>query len=701
MSLLAIRNLEVAFAAGGRELPAVRGIDLDVGPEELVAVVGESGSGKSVSMLSVLGLLGPTARISGSIAFDGTELVAAPAAQLRAVRGRRIGMIFQDPLTSLNPVHTVGRQLAEAVLVHNPRQRKRAAARAGELLELVSITDVGRRLRNYPHELSGGMRQRVMIAMALANDPDLLIADEPTTALDVTIQAQILEVIAAVQRERRLAVVLVTHDLGVVAGLAQRVVVMYGGRVVEQGGAVDVFHRSNHPYTRGLLGCLPRLDRRLDLVPIGGAPPSLDRMPAGCAFHPRCRLVMDRCRTEQPPLVDHATTTAACFAAPLTTPGPTTDATQHDGADMLGRIGRVGGGAEAARGDGAPPLLEVDHLVKSFPLRGRLLRRSSEAVHAISDVSFRVDRGETLSLVGESGCGKSTTARCVLRIVEPDAGAVRFDGTDLTGLGHEELRRLRRRFQMVFQDPQASLNPRMRVGELLAEPLRVHGIAKGAERPRVAELIELVQLPGDAADRYPHQFSGGQRQRIGIARALAVGPDLLVLDEPVSALDVSIQAEVIRLLERLRADLGLGFLFIAHDLSVVRHLSDRVAVMYLGRIVETGTAADVYDRPAHPYTQALLSAAPIPDPLVERGRRRIVLTGEAPTPIDPPSGCAFRTRCWKATDRCAAETPTLDGWTAGTHHVACHHAEENRVLATSHHDGVVARAVATTGGTDD
>jgi len=320
------------------------------------------------------------------------------------------------------------------------------------------------------------------------------------------------------------------------------------------------------------------------------------------------------------------------------------------------------------------PLLDVKNLVKTFPMRGSLFRRSTDIVQAVSDVSFVVARGETLSLVGESGCGKSTTARCVVRILDPDSGTVTFDGVELTSLGSEELRRQRRRFQMVFQDPQASLNPRMTVADLLVEPLQVHGINRGGERARVSELLELVQLPTDAATRYPHQFSGGQRQRIGVARALAVGPDLLVLDEPVSALDVSIQAEIIRLLERLRAELDLGFLFIAHDLSVVRHLSDRVAVMYLGRIVETGTAAEVYESSAHPYTQALLSSAPIPDPLVERHRKRIVLTGEVPTQTAPPSGCRFRTRCWKATDRCAEEVPALIDPGIG-HAVACHYAE--------------------------
>ena len=673
--VLAVRDLTVAFAVPRGTVRAVRGIDLDVRAGEGVGIVGESGSGKSAAMLAVMGLLAPNATTTGSVVFDEQELVAAPAATLRRLRGGRIGMIFQDPMTSLNPVLTVGHQLAEAVLVHRKVSNKAALQRAAELLDMVAIPHAAQRVKAYPHELSGGMRQRVMIAMAMANDPDLLIADEPTTALDVTIQAQILDVLTRLRAERNLAIVLITHDLGVVAGLADTVHVMYAGRVVEQGPVDDVFSTSTHPYTRGLLACLPRLDHRdSDLQPIGGSPPALDALPPGCAFAPRCPHVIDRCHEEDPVLRPLGVTQAACHVAPLPAPelaGPRTTS---------GPAGAHGTGADAAASDDAGPLLQVRDLVKSFSQRSRLGGTRAGVVQAVAGVSFDLHRGETLSLVGESGCGKSTTARCVVRIVEPTSGSVRFDGRELAPLGYREIQPLRRRFQMVFQDPQASLNPRQRVREIIGEPLVVHGHGAADVRERVDVLTRQVQLRPEDLDRFPHQFSGGQRQRIGIARALALEPDLVALDEPVSALDVSIQAEIVRLLQHLRDELGLAYLLIAHDLSVVRHISDRVAVMYLGKIVEIGTNADVYERSAHPYTQALLAAAPLPDPRAERARERIVLTGDVPSPVNPPSGCRFRTRCWKAVERCAEEEPPLADPGLG-HAVACHFPEVVNVLS--------------------
>ena len=584
--LLDIQDLDVRFEVAAGSVHAVRGLSLAVQRGEVAAIVGESGSGKSAAMLAALGLLDPNATVRGSVRLDGIELIGAPGSILREMRGGRIGMIFQDPMTSLNPVLTVGRQVAEAVITHQKVSPKVATSKSVELLEMVSMPDAKNRYRAYPHELSGGMRQRVMIAMALANEPDILIADEPTTALDVTIQAQILEVLRDLQAARGLTIVLITHDLGVVAGLADTVHVMYAGNVVEGGPVVDVFHRSNHPYTRGLLDCLPRLDRpERELVPIGGVPPSLRNEPEGCAFVPRCRHAVDTCTSRVPALQRVGTLAVACDVLPF-------ERAASAGSPVAGDAGGCSSmtATDVPTAATAHPLLSVRDLVKAFAARRASWRdRHPAAVQAVSGVSFDVHRNETLSLVGESGCGKSTTARCVLRLVEPTSGSVRFDGIELTTQPSEDLRRLRRHFQMVFQDPHASLNPRMTVGEIVGEPLVVHGSPEPEVADRVAELLELVQLGHGAADRHPHQFSGGQRQRIGIARALALRPDLVALDEPVSALDVSIQAEIIGLLQRLRDELGLAYLFIAHDLSVVRHLSDRVAVMYLGKIVETGT----------------------------------------------------------------------------------------------------------------
>ncbi|MCL4145118.1 UNVERIFIED_CONTAM: hypothetical protein GTU68_019069 [Idotea baltica] len=460
-----------------------------------------------------------------------------------------------------------------------------------------------------------------MIALAMSNEPDVLIADEPTTALDVTIQAQILDVLRTIQEQRGLGIVLITHDLGVVAGMADKLVVMYGGRVVEQGTVAEVFAATRHPYTRGLIGCLPRLDRP---VP----PPTRRELPGDASTQDQFDQASDPDQTDQ----------------------------------------------------SERPILEIRDLRKHFDVRSTgLLRRVIGRVDAVSDVSFDLHRGQILSLVGESGCGKSTTGRSILRLIEPDGGTVRFDGEDVLAKPASEMRRLRRDLQIVFQDPYSSLNPRMRVGEIIAEPLIVHGMEKAEAETRADELLELVQLRPEFRARFPHEFSGGQRQRISLARSLALDPDVLVLDEPVSALDVSVQAGIIELLDDLRRRFDLAIVFIAHDLSVVRHISDVVGVMYLGRIVEFGSNTEVFDNPSHPYTQALLSAVPIPDPSVERARTRILLEGDVPSGIDPPSGCRFRTRCWKAEDRCSTEQPELVDRGDG-HPVACHFAGAEAIV---------------------
>ena len=682
--LLAVSDLDVAFETTQGTVQAVRGVSVEVNEGEVLGIVGESGSGKSVTMLASLGLLPANATSTGSVRFRGEELLGLEPEDLRHFRGRRIGMVFQDPLTSLNPVITIGQQLGGAIAAHHGRMRTEALRdRAAELLDLVSIPEPDRRIDSYPHELSGGMRQRAMIALAVANEPDVLIADEPTTALDVTIQAQILEVLQDIRRKRGLAIVLITHDLGVIAGIADRLAVMYAGRVVEQGTVDDVFAGSRHPYTRGLVACLPRLDRRdIEIVPITGAPPSASALPAGCAFHPRCSMAIDLCVTDDPSLELTGRVESACHRrddVPNEWP-ERAEIASRSGADDSATVAESAARstttvAAASVEDPAESILRVADLEKRFDVRSTgLLRRIVGHVDAISGVSFELARGQILGLVGESGCGKSTTGRSILRLIEPDAGTVTFDGVDILAASRSSMREIRRDLQIVFQDPFSSLNPKMTIDEIVSEPLIVHGTASGEASTRTDELLELVQLQPEHGDRYPHQLSGGQRQRVSLARALSLDPDVLVLDEPVSALDVSIQAGIIRLLEDLRDRLDLGIVFIAHDLSVVRHVSDVVAVMYLGRIVEMGPNDEIFQRPSHPYTQALLSAVPIPDPLVERSRQRLLLAGDVPSGMNPPSGCRFRTRCHKAEDRCTTSQPPLEDPGLG-HAVACHFAE--------------------------
>ncbi|WAL70071.1 dipeptide ABC transporter ATP-binding protein [Kitasatospora sp. YST-16] len=692
--LLAVRDLTVDF--GGH--PAVRGVDLELHRGETLGLVGESGSGKSVTALAVLGLLPATARTGGSVRLDGRELLGLPARQLAAVRGRRIAMVFQDPLSAFTPVHRIGDQLAEAVRVHQDLGRAAARKRATDLLDLVGIPDPARALDAFPHEFSGGMRQRAMIAMAVANDPDVLLADEPTTALDVTIQAQVLEVLRTAQRETGAALVLVSHDLGVIAGSADRVAVMYAGRIVETAPVDDLFATPRHPYTLGLIGAVPRLDGPgRALVPIPGAPPATGEPPTpGCAFAARCPLVEDRCHQDEPPL------TALAGPAPSGPPA----AVPADGAAPPGPAAHLAACVRAAHLAAVrpapaevypvpelpaaavrpraerPDVLTVRGLTRSFPQRrGGLLRRRAGEVHAVDGVDLDIRQGETLGLVGESGSGKSTTLYEILRLAAPQGGRIELLGQDTAALDRAAARRLRSRVQIVFQDPAASLDPRMPIGDVLAEPLLAQRTPAAEARRRVPELLRQVGLDPAHADRYPHEFSGGQRQRISIARALAVRPDLLALDEPVSALDVSVQAGVLNLLQRLKAELGLAYLFVSHDLSVVRHLADRVAVMYLGRTVETGAADRVFTHPRHPYTRALLAAVPRPEPVAERTRPRHLLAGDPPSPTTRHPGCPFRARCPvqptltpAQRDRCATEPPPALPAAPGVDHTAaCHY----------------------------
>jgi peptide/nickel transport system ATP-binding protein len=663
--LLEIEDLNVQFETSHGIVRAVEALSYSVHPGEMVAIVGESGSGKSVSALAVMQLLpAGTARTRGSVRFGGRELLGLTDEQMRRIRGREIAMIFQEPMTSLNPVLRIGLQITEPLTIHLNMDETASRARAIELLTLVGITDPESRLNQYPHQLSGGMRQRVMIAIGLACNPKLLIADEPTTALDVTIQAQILELMKELSHRLGIAVVIITHNLGIVARYADRVNVMYAARLVESGTAERVFGRPMHPYARGLLTAVPRLDRgrSAKLATIDGAPPNLLNPPSGCRFRPRCRFAIDKCLQDPPFITVEPGHVAACHrVAEIETLDP-----------PMGR-GATASKAAALDGDSAESILAIKGAKKYFPIRAGFLRRS-RMVRAVDDVTIDIKRGETLGLVGESGCGKSTLGRLVLRLDDPTAGEIRFEGVDLAPLDRSQMVAVRKKMQVIFQDPYSSLNPRMTVGQIIAEPIRVHGILpKPQVHDRVAELLQVVGLFPYMALRYPHELSGGQRQRVGIARALAVDPRVIVCDEAVSALDVSIQGQVINLLEELQQRLGLTYLFIAHDLAVVRHISSKVAVMYLGRIVEYAPADELFANPKHPYTRALLAAAPVPDPVIERTRPRTIIKGELPSPLNPPKGCVFHPRCPLATEDCKKAVPAVRELGPG-HSVACIHA---------------------------
>lgn len=608
--LLEVTDLAVTFGADGEPVTAVRGISYRIDAGEVVAMVGESGSGKSAAAMAVVGLLPEYAKVRGSVRLHDTELVGLADDAMSRFRGKAIGTVFQDPMSALTPVYTVGDQIAEAIEVHQPRVgRKAARRRAVELLELVGIAQPERRARAFPHELSGGERQRVVIATAIANDPDLLICDEPTTALDVTVQAQILEVLKTARDVTGAGVLIITHDLGVVAEFADRALVMYAGRVVESARVNDLYQQRQMPYTVGLLGSVPRLDaaQGARLVPIPGAPPSLAGLQHGCPFAPRCPLVVDECRTEEPELVEVRTGAgtdhrAACIR--------TDQVDGRSAADIYG----INIDTCASTPSDSSVVVRVQDLVKTYRLtKGVLLRRAIGEVRAVDGVSFELLQGRTLGIVGESGSGKSTTLHEILGLTAPQSGSIEVLGTDVATLNRAGRRSLRRDIQVVFQDPVASLDPRLPVSELIAEPLHANGFSKGDTHTRVAELLDIVGLRRADAARYPAEFSGGQKQRIGIARALALQPKILALDEPVSALDVSIQAGIINLLLDLQDQFGLSYLFVSHDLSVVKHLAHHVAVMFAGTIVEQGDSQEVFSNPQHEYTRRLLGAVPKPE----------------------------------------------------------------------------------------
>ncbi|WJV51086.1 ABC transporter ATP-binding protein [Streptomyces flavofungini] len=688
--LLRIDDLRVDITARDRTVHALDGVSLDLAPGEALGIVGESGCGKTMTALSVLGLLPPGGAVTGGrILLDGLDLAAASAPTLQAVRGNTVGMVFQDPLTSLNPTMTIGAQVAEPLLLHRAGMGKKEAwERAEEMLRLVGMPQPHERMKAYPHQLSGGMRQRVAIAMALVCEPKLLIADEPTTALDVTTQHQILELVDNLRRTLGMAMILVTHDLGVIAHRVDRVAVMYAGKVAEQADVRGLFARPRHRYTEALFAALPEraADRGTELHTIPGLPPSLTTRPTGCRFAPRCTFATDECREREPELE------ADAVPMPGLEPGP-----GGRGPSDAAAAGPEGAGAghrfacfhpvpygeapaeqvvtppPAAATETGDVLLELDALVKEFALAGGPFARRRGTVSAVGGVSLTVRRGETYGMVGESGCGKTTLGRIVAGLEEPTAGTVRFDGRDPAGLSRAERRAHRRRIQLMFQDSTAAMDPRMRVGEILREPLVIQGVGARADQEElVASLLDAVGLPRGAVHRYPHEFSGGQRQRLGLARALTLSPDLVVADEPVSALDVSVQAQILNLMRELQRERGLTYLFISHDLAVIRHLADTVGVMYLGKLVESGPAEQVYAHPLHPYTRGLLDTVNVPDPAAVSGGDREPLRGETPSAAEPPSGCRFRTRCPFAEEVCATTEPPVSTPNGAGHQVACH-----------------------------
>ncbi|MGA9076930.1 MAG: ABC transporter ATP-binding protein [Acidimicrobiales bacterium] len=695
--VLEVENLHTEFHLRTASVRAVDGVSFHVNPGECVGLVGESACGKTTVGLSIMKLLPNVGHVTGgSIRLFGRDLAPYDEGQMCAVRGNEIGMIFQDPMTSLNPTWKIGRQIAEVVRLHRKVSRAEAYERALEVLTLVGMPRPAERLDTYPHQLSGGLRQRVMIAIALACEPKLLIADEPTTALDVTIQAQILNLIDELRERLKMAVILITHDLGVIAARSDRVMVMYAGKIVESATTEELFGSMRHPYAEALLESIPRLDqdRNRRLFTISGLPPDLSGDLVGCRFAPRCRYATDECRNTEPELLPGP----ASLPGAATEPGPeATDVATSEAhlyacfhpvtatrEERLARRGIMPEHGERKRATPTGPesatltfssedALEVTNLVKNYPVvAGVVIQRKIGTVQAVSDVSFTVRRGETFGLVGESGCGKTTIGRLVVALERPTKGGVRYESLSVTKLRGRALRRGRRDLQMIFQDPYSSLDPRMRVKTIVREPLVVQKIGnRRSQFQRVVQLLGEVGLTAGAAELYPHEFSGGQRQRIGLARALALNPKLIVADEPVSALDVSIQAQILNLMRDLQQRHDLTYVVISHDLAVVKYLADRIGVMYLGKLVETGPAIDIYERTAHPYTQALIDAIPVPDPILARETRHEIVRGELPSAMAPPSGCRFRTRCPFAQEVCAAEEPPLRP-VGSDHLVACH-----------------------------
>lgn len=668
--LLDIRDLHTDIEIRSGVVHALSGVDLHVNPGETLGIVGESGSGKTMTALSLMGLLPQGGSVSsGQIILDGQDLTKLALKEKRKLRGTKVGMIFQDPLTSLNPTMKIGLQVCEPLRVHEKLSKKEALERAVEILKRVGMPRPEVVINNYPHQLSGGMRQRVMIAMALVCKPRILIADEPTTALDVTTQMQILDLIDELRDEYQMGVILITHDLGVVAGHTDRVAVMYAGRIVETAPTKTLFTEPKHRYTSSLMAALPEraLAAGTKLFSIPGAPPSLTNLPVGCRFAARCLWATDECRAGYPDLSGDDTHTFSCFH-------PVQEGDESPAALQAKLDTQKNGdeaGAQQAPMVSSKVLLDVKEASREYESAGSgFFKRDKGVVSAVDRVSITVKKGETYGLVGESGCGKSTMGRLIAGLERPSGGAIELDGRDLATLRGRDAVTIHRDVQMMFQDSYAAMDPRMRIDQILAEPMSIQKTGNARQiAERIMEIIEQVGLTEEILDRYPHEFSGGQLQRIGFARSLTLAPDLIVADEPVSALDVSVQAQVLNLMKDLQAELGLSYLFISHDLAVVQYMADRIGVMYLGRIVEEGPAKEVVENPKHPYTKALIDSIPVPDPEFSHDDRAIKLTGEPPSAVNPPKGCRFRPRCPFAGEECKIQPALTDE----RHRVACHH----------------------------
>ena len=666
--LLQIKDLHTDIEIRSGVVRALSGVDLHVNPGETLGIVGESGSGKTMTALSLMGLLPQGGKVSsGSIILDGQDLTQLPLKEKRKLRGTKVGMIFQDPLTSLNPTMKIGLQVCEPLRVHEGLSKREALERAVEILKRVGMPRPEVVINNYPHQLSGGMRQRVMIAMALVCKPRILIADEPTTALDVTTQMQILDLIDELRDEYKMGVILITHDLGVVAGHTDRVAVMYAGRIVETAPTKTLFTEPKHRYTSSLMAALPEraLAAGTKLFSIPGAPPSLTNLPVGCRFAARCLWATDECRAGYPDLSGDETHTFSCFH-------PVQEGDESP-AVLQGKLdsNKTDGAAADVPQISHETLLDVKEASREYESAGSgFFKREKGVVSAVDRVSITVKKGETYGLVGESGCGKSTVGRLIAGLEPPSGGAIELDGRDLATLKGRDAVRIHRDVQMMFQDSYAAMDPRMRIDQILAEPMSIQKTGNARQiAERILEILEQVGLTEEILDRYPHEFSGGQLQRIGFARSLTLAPDLIVADEPVSALDVSVQAQVLNLMKDLQQELGLSYLFISHDLAVVQYMADRIGVMYLGRIVEEGPASEVVKNPKHPYTKALIDSIPVPDPEFKHDENAIKLTGEPPSAINPPEGCRFRPRCPFAGEECKVQPKLTDE----THRVACHH----------------------------
>ncbi len=666
--LLQIKDLHTDIEIRSGVVRALSGVDLHVNPGETLGIVGESGSGKTMTALSLMGLLPQGGKVSsGSIILDGQDLTQLPLKEKRKLRGTKVGMIFQDPLTSLNPTMKIGLQVCEPLRVHEGLSKREALERAVEILKRVGMPRPEVVINNYPHQLSGGMRQRVMIAMALVCKPRILIADEPTTALDVTTQMQILDLIDELRDEYKMGVILITHDLGVVAGHTDRVAVMYAGRIVETAPTKTLFTEPKHRYTSSLMAALPEraLAAGTKLFSIPGAPPSLTNLPVGCRFAARCLWATDECRAGYPDLSGDETHTFSCFH-------PVQEGDESP-AVLQGKLdsNKTDGAAADVPQISHETLLDVKEASREYESAGSgFFKREKGVVSAVDRVSITVKKGETYGLVGESGCGKSTVGRLIAGLEPPSGGAIELDGRDLATLKGRDAVRIHRDVQMMFQDSYAAMDPRMRIDQILAEPMSIQKTGNARQiAERILEILEQVGLTEEILDRYPHEFSGGQLQRIGFARSLTLAPDLIVADEPVSALDVSVQAQVLNLMKDLQQELGLSYLFISHDLAVVQYMADRIGVMYLGRIVEEGPAHEVVKNPKHPYTKALIDSIPVPDPEFKHDENAIKLTGEPPSAVNPPEGCRFRPRCPFAGEECKVQPMLTDE----THRVACHH----------------------------